>query len=53
MNLRIRLRDGWRQLLRSLGVSTYLCPSCKYNNPRDCRHRTRPRATICEDYLRK
>lgn len=53
MNLRIRIQDQWRKLLRSLGVNTFLCSSCRLNNPRDCRHRTRPHATICEDYLRK
>ncbi|MGV3722955.1 MAG: hypothetical protein ACO1SX_18810 [Actinomycetota bacterium] len=53
MNLKIRLKDRWLQLLRSMGVNTYLCASCKYNNPRDCRHRTRPYATICEDHVRK
>lgn len=52
MNLRIRIQDGWRQLLRSLGVNTFLCGSCKFNDARYCRHRTRPHATICEDYLR-
>ena len=53
MNIKIRLQDLWRSLLRALGIKSYLCKSCIYNNPRDCRHRARPYATICEDYRRR
>ena len=53
MNLRIRVHDLWRALLKRLGFNTYLCGSCRYNNAQDCRHRVRPRATICEDYRRR
>ena len=53
MNVRLRLQDGWRRILRGLGVRTFLCDSCKYTDARDCRHRVRPHATICEDYLRR
>jgi hypothetical protein len=50
MNLRIRLQDGWRRFKTRLGIRSYLCDRCIYNNPRDCRHRVRPFATICEDH---
>jgi len=53
VNLRVRLQDKWRNLLRALGFHPYLCRTCMYNNPRDCRHRSRPCAMICEDYRRK
>ncbi|MCC2673044.1 MAG: hypothetical protein K0Q72_5516 [Armatimonadetes bacterium] len=53
MNLRIRFQDGWRRVLRRLGVSTYLCATCKYNDARYCQRRSRPHATICEDYNRR
>jgi hypothetical protein len=49
----VRLREWWRRAKIRMGMRPYLCPSCKWNNPRDCRHRTRPYATICEDYHRK
>ncbi len=53
MNWRIRWQDFWRTVRRALGINPYLCNTCLYNNPRDCRHRSRPYATICEDYKRK
>lgn len=53
MNLRLRLRLLWQRLLWSLGMNQFLCTRCVYNNPRDCRHRARPRATVCEDYRRR
>ena len=53
MNIRLRLEEQWRKILRAFGVRAYLCDSCRYNNPRDCRHRARPRATICEDYRKR
>jgi len=49
----VRLRDLWRRAKIKMGFNAYLCPSCKWNNPRDCRHRTRPCATICEDYKKR
>jgi hypothetical protein len=53
MNVRIRLREAWRRFKLRLGIRSYLCDRCVYNNPRDCRHRTRPYATLCEDFRRK
>ena len=53
MNLRLRLSNLWRKVRIALGASPYLCVDCKYNNPRDCRHRVRPRATLCEDFRRR
>jgi len=53
MNLQIRLRQLWRKVTRAFGADPHLCSSCRYNNPRDCRHRERPYATICEDYRRR
>jgi hypothetical protein len=52
-NARLRIRNQWDRLRRRMGVRTTLCPSCKYNNERDCRQRNRPFATICEDYRRR
>jgi hypothetical protein len=49
----VRLREWWRRTKIRMGWNAYLCPSCKWNNPRDCRHRTRPCATICEDYKKR
>lgn len=49
----VRLREWWRRAKIRMGLKPYLCPSCKWNNPRDCIHRTRPHATICEDYKRR
>ena len=49
----VRLREWWRRAKIRMGIQSHLCPSCKWNNPRDCRHRTRPYATICEDYHKK
>jgi hypothetical protein len=49
----VRLRDFWRRAKMKMGFNPYLCPSCKWNNPRDCRHRNRPYATICEDYRKR
>jgi hypothetical protein len=53
MITRIRIEDAWRRFKLRLGIRSYLCDRCRYNNPRDCRHRVRPYATICEDYHRK
>jgi hypothetical protein len=53
MNLRVRFQDKWRALLQALGYNVYLCRNCKLNDPRYCRHRVRPRATICEDFRRR
>jgi len=50
---RLRMRNRWERLRKSMGMSNTLCPTCKYNNDRDCRHRNRPHATICEDYNRR
>lgn len=49
----VRLREWWRRARIRMGLRAYLCPSCKWNNPRDCVHRTRPYATICEDYQKR
>lgn len=49
----LRLRENWRRLKQRLGIRSYLCDRCVYNNPRDCRHRARPYATICEDFKRR
>jgi len=53
VNIRLRVRDVWRRVKRRLGMEKPLCRTCRYNNPRDCRHRGRPWAVICEDYRRK
>jgi hypothetical protein len=50
---RYRIQDAWRRFKMKLGFRSYLCDRCVYNNPRDCRHRVRPYATICEDYRRR
>lgn len=49
----VRLREWWRRIKVRMGFNPYLCATCKWNNPRDCIHRKRPRATICEDYKRR
>jgi len=53
MNWRLRLRDLWQRIRKRLGFDPSLCKNCVFNNPRDCRHRTRPNATFCEDYKKK
>ena len=35
---------------RRVGVSEFLCDTCKYNDPRDCSQPDRPNATTCPDY---
>jgi hypothetical protein len=49
----VRLKELWRQAKVKLGFNPYLCQTCKWNNPRDGRHRTRPFATICEDFKKR
>jgi len=53
MRLKFRLEALWRRMKEAVGGRSFLCERCVYNNPRDCRHRERPFATICEDYRRR
>jgi len=53
MRLKFRVEAAVRKLKERLGIRSFLCDRCVYNNPRDCRHRERPYATLCEDYRRK
>lgn len=53
MVLKFRIEALVRKIKQRLGMRSFLCERCVYNNPRDCRHTNRPFAEICEDYRRR
>jgi hypothetical protein len=39
--------------VRQAKASAFLCDSCRYNDPRDCKLPQRPNAKQCDEYVPK
>jgi|GEM_PF-4194091 hypothetical protein len=47
----LRRDEAAAPFIKQAKASGFLCDSCRYNDPRDCRQPQRPNAKACDEYV--